>query len=148
MTFSFTYNGVVYRGEHIILNLFSIQRFSISTLLFPLTCKQNVNRGFCYGEMVALPRSYYVAVLEILEEEKARLRAEVELAELGRRWANLPHDLQIDVLRHLPLTSVFRLRLVCKKWNAMLSTASFLDHIGGSIKMDKDVTEFWFILWE
>ncbi|CAM6100730.1 unnamed protein product [Calypogeia fissa] len=85
-------------------------------------------------------------VISIKEDEEARIAAEAEMAVLACRWKKLPKDLQIDIFRHLPVTSVFRLRLVCRDWNVTLRSTAVMEHIGDSVEMDRNVTEFWFFL--
>nr|XP_043608839.1 F-box/kelch-repeat protein At3g23880-like [Erigeron canadensis] len=39
---------------------------------------------------------------------------------------NLPHDLHIQILKHLPLISILRFRTVCKSWNSLITTHHFM----------------------
>lgn len=136
MAFSFLYNNQKYHGECV-----RDTNFGQSFVQGSISCSPEIKvsltgwHGACHG-----------AVISIKEEEEARRAAEEEMAVLACRWKSLPHDLQVDILRHLPLTSVFRLRLVCNAWNAMLRSTTVMEHIGDSIEMDRDVTEFWFYL--
>jgi hypothetical protein len=41
-------------------------------------------------------------------------------------WSGLPEQLFIPILAQLPLSSLFELRSVCKRWNAILSDPIFL----------------------
>ncbi|CAM6113685.1 unnamed protein product [Calypogeia fissa] len=41
-------------------------------------------------------------------------------------WSGLPEQLFIPILAQLPLSSLFELRSVCKRWNAILSDPRFL----------------------
>ncbi|KAK1318941.1 F-box only protein 6 [Acorus calamus] len=40
-------------------------------------------------------------------------------------WKELPEDLFEAVIARLPVTTVFRFRLVCRKWNSLLTSGSF-----------------------
>ncbi|KAH7300069.1 hypothetical protein KP509_24G043700 [Ceratopteris richardii] len=52
---------------------------------------------------------------------------EVMLQELdGGIWSCLPEDILEKVLAWLPLTSVLRFRVVCRRWNTLLLSESFL----------------------
>ena len=41
-------------------------------------------------------------------------------------WAMLPEDLLHEILARVPPFLIFRLRLVCKRWNSLLQDSSFL----------------------
>ncbi|KAK1318939.1 F-box only protein 6 [Acorus calamus] len=40
-------------------------------------------------------------------------------------WKELPEDIFEAVIARLPVTTVFRFRLVCRKWNSLLTSGSF-----------------------
>jgi hypothetical protein len=44
----------------------------------------------------------------------------------GQLWGELPEHLHDIILAWLPLPSFFRLRCVCKKWNNMIESSTFL----------------------
>ncbi|KAK1259881.1 F-box only protein 6 [Acorus gramineus] len=43
-------------------------------------------------------------------------------------WKDLPEDLFEAVIAKLPIATIFRFRLVCQKWNSLLTSRSFSQH--------------------
>nr|WDA53458.1 f-box only protein 6 fbx6 [Erycina pusilla] len=43
-------------------------------------------------------------------------------------WKELPEDLHEPVIARLPIAAFFRFRVVCRKWNSLLASSSFLRH--------------------
>ncbi|XP_020595746.1 F-box only protein 6 [Phalaenopsis equestris] len=56
-------------------------------------------------------------------------------------WKELPVDLLEAVIARLPIATLFRFRLVCRKWNSLLSSTSFARHFA-----EVQQTNPWYIV--
>nr|DAD39580.1 TPA_asm: hypothetical protein HUJ06_013903 [Nelumbo nucifera] len=57
-------------------------------------------------------------------------------------FSRLPEELTERILAHLPISAVFRCRCVCKQWNSLLTSNSFLDLWGKFSPRD-----VWFLVY-
>ncbi|XP_043713062.1 F-box/kelch-repeat protein At5g15710-like [Telopea speciosissima] len=64
------------------------------------------------------------------------------MVERGAVFNQLPEELTERILAHLPISTIFRCRCVCKHWNKLLNTNSFLESWGEF--SPKDV---WFLVY-
>ncbi|KAM0934873.1 putative F-box domain, galactose oxidase/kelch, beta-propeller, kelch-type beta propeller [Dioscorea sansibarensis] len=54
--------------------------------------------------------------------EKSRQKGDIMEQQI---WKDLPEDLMEAVVARLPVATIFRLRLVCSRWNSWITSASF-----------------------
>lgn len=57
------------------------------------------------------------------DRKMSKKRRKIENLDMdGEIWGNLPDELVDTVIEHLPITSVIRAQLVCKRWRSVIAS--------------------------